>query len=219
MNQKKPSLWQATCRGFSKVFSDPTSSEWETQKGKEHKWQSKYTSLACKRENQIDKMRFEYAVKNVASLPVLIMIALELPLRSWGGLSSEMEVQNVKTQQTLPGRLISTCVIRGWVVAVHKLEVCCMDQSTARQLPPFHREMGKQCWHLACLHKENTPKGSASALEGKNHLGAHIMLQGSNIQHGNKRKQVMQWSKKVVTCHKGALCIQIYWLSCLWQHC
>lgn len=51
-------------------------------------------------------------LKNVAYPPILAVIALQLPLRSWRGFSSEMEVQNVRTQQTLPSRLISPCVVR-----------------------------------------------------------------------------------------------------------
>lgn len=51
-----------------------------------------------------------------------------------------MEVHNVKAQQTHSERLISTRVIRGYVAAVHKLGMCCMDRSTATWLPQGNGE-------------------------------------------------------------------------------
>lgn len=75
----------------------------------------------------------------IAYPPILAIIALQLPLGSWGGLSSEMEVQNVKTKQALPGRLISTCGMRGCVAAVHSLG-CAAWIEHSQQLPQGNGE-------------------------------------------------------------------------------
>lgn len=189
MDQKKPSLWWATCRDFFEVFSDPTSNEWKTQKGTEHKWQNKYISLACKRENKIDKMRFEYSANKNCLSSNFSYNSPATPTWKlgrfifWNG-STECEDKAGPPWQTdlylWNERLCGCCAQPG---------MCCMDWA---QPAASSGKWGSSTGTQPASTQVIPLRVQHLLQQAKNHSGAHLMLQESNIQHGNKRKQVMQ---------------------------